>query len=130
MEKDPSGKDPHSPGAKLDAGKPRPGLVLDGFARALWEVTKVGTAGAVKYTDNGWMEVPDGINRYLDAAGRHRIKRITEGPIDPDLGLLHLAHEAWNILAALELTLRVTTPVYTIEWETEPSMISFCDGSK
>ena len=40
----------HMPGAKLDKDKPRPGLVLGGFAKALIEVSKVGTAGAKKYT--------------------------------------------------------------------------------
>ena len=34
-EQDPNGKSPHELGAKLDAGKIRPGLVLGGFARAL-----------------------------------------------------------------------------------------------
>lgn len=34
-EKDPLGRDPHQPGAKLDAGKTRAGLAIDGFARAI-----------------------------------------------------------------------------------------------
>ncbi len=55
-EADPDGKDPHEIGSKLDAGKPRMSLVLGGFARALMEVVKVGTDGAIKYTENGWME--------------------------------------------------------------------------
>ena len=44
----------HEPGAKLDSGKIRPSLVLGGFARALAEVSAVGTFGAEKYSDNGW----------------------------------------------------------------------------
>ena len=39
------------------------------------------------------------------AAGRHRLKRVRETH-DPDSGILHLAHEAWNVLAELELALR------------------------
>ena len=35
MERDPSGLDPHTPGAKLDAGKSRPVLVLGAFTPAL-----------------------------------------------------------------------------------------------
>lgn len=104
-EKDPHGKDPHETGAKLDAGKPRVELVLGGFSRALMEVVKVGTYGATKYTDNGWMDVPNGAARYRDAAGRHRL---ATDALDKDTGLLHRAHEAWNVLAALELELRDT----------------------
>ena len=64
LESDPTGKRPNEPGAKLDAGKNRLGLVLLGFSRALLECGKVGTYGAGKYTDNGWMAVPDGERRY------------------------------------------------------------------
>lgn len=35
----------HEPGAKLDQGKPRIGLVLNDFAHALVEISKVGTMG-------------------------------------------------------------------------------------
>ena len=55
-ELDPNGKDPHAPGAKLDQGKIRMGLVMGGFARALLAVGEVGTFGANKYSDNGWMD--------------------------------------------------------------------------
>lgn len=104
-EKDPHGKHPNSPGAKLDAGKVRVGLVFKGFARALWKVCEVGTYGATKYTDNGWEHVIDGENRYDDAKGRHLLKGYVED-MDPDTNIEHLAHEAWNVLARLELQLR------------------------
>ena len=106
LEKDPSGIGQHEVGAKLDSGKTRVGLVLSGFANALMEVSKIGTYGAEKYTDNGWMEVSDGIARYKDAKERHMLKEAIEGPVDKDSGLLHAAHEAWNALAVLELKLR------------------------
>lgn len=51
-ERDPNGIDPHKPGAKLDAGKERVGLMLSGFARALLRVAAVTTYGANKYTPN------------------------------------------------------------------------------
>lgn len=105
-ESDPMGKTAHQPGAKLDAGKPRPALVLGGFARALLEVTKVGTYGAMKYTDNGWMEVPNGVDRYDDAALRHWLYERTQSEADADTDLLHAAHQAWNALARLDLILR------------------------
>lgn len=104
-EADPHGKDQHETGAKLDAGKPRLGLVLGAFANALVEVGKVGTYGAQKYTDNGWLDVPKGKGRYTDALLRHVLAETNETH-DPDTHLLHAAHAAWNALARLELILR------------------------
>lgn len=106
VETDPTGKNAHEPGAKLDAGKVRMGLVLGGFGRALKEVGKVGTYGAEKYTDNGWMEVPDGVARYSDALFRHIFSEACGEEIDADTGLHHAAHAAWNALARLDLILR------------------------
>ena len=105
-ESDPHGRNPHEPGAKLDAGKPRPALVLGAFARALLEVSKVGTYGAEKYTENGWLSVPNGQSRYDDAKMRHWLYEKCGIPVDPDTQLDHAAHEAWNALARLELLLR------------------------
>lgn len=105
-EKDPHGKDPHASGAKLDAGKNRPGLVLGGFARALWAVSEIGTFGANKYTENGWVEVPNGMARYDDAKMRHWLKEQMGQELDPDSEKTHLAHEAWNALARLDLHIR------------------------
>lgn len=103
---DPLGKNAHEPGAKLDGGKLRPALVLSAFSRALEAVVRIGTDGATKYTDNGWLEVPEGQSRYEDAKVRHQLARYTGQLIDSDSGSLHLAHEAWNALAVLELYLR------------------------
>ena len=97
--------DPHAPGAKLDAGKNRLGLVLGGFAQALEQVGLVGTGGAVTYSDNGWKEVADGIARYEDAMLRHWVEIKKGNAQDPKTGLLHQAHLAWNALAVLELEL-------------------------
>ena len=105
-EQDPNGLDAHTPGAKLDAGKCRPGLVLGGFARALWAVSEIGSYGAVKYTENGWMQVPNGTNRYNDAKLRHWLKEQMGQDCDPDTEMLHAAHEAWNSLARLDLMIR------------------------
>ena len=67
QESDPTGRTAKDAGAKLDHGKNRLGLVLGGFANALKAVGEVGTYGANKYTDNGWISVPDGERRYTDA---------------------------------------------------------------
>lgn len=103
---DPNGIDQHAPGAKLDAGKPRPELVLSGFANALASVVRVGTDGANKYTDNGWQEVPNGFNRYREAKARHDSKFQRGQTHDKESHSLHLAHVAWNALASLELYLK------------------------
>jgi hypothetical protein len=105
-EYDPTGKDQHEKGAKLDAGKSKADLVVGDFARALAMVCEVGTKGAVKYTPRGWLEVPKGELRYADAQMRHYLKRKAGEERDEESGLLHLAHEAWNVLAQLELKLR------------------------
>lgn len=105
-EADPLGKDAHEPGAKLDHGKNRLSLVIHGFARALQEVGRVGTYGANKYTANGWIDVPDGENRYTDAMYRHLLREASGEQVDADTGIAHAAHAAWNALARLDLMLR------------------------
>ena len=102
-EHDPSGISLNTPGAKADAGKLRPALVFSGFADALEAVALVGTKGAAKYTPNGWLSVPNGFERYSDAQTRHELKRHKGETHDADSGDLHLAHEAWNALAKLQL---------------------------
>ncbi|MFJ1257877.1 dATP/dGTP diphosphohydrolase domain-containing protein [Cupriavidus sp. CuC1] len=106
-ERDPTGRNPHEPGAKLDAGKApvRRGL-LEYFPRACMAVAQVSASGAAKYAWNGWEQVPNGVDRYGDAEARHICKAAIEGPVDADYGHLHAAHEAWNALARLELLLR------------------------
>lgn len=104
---DPHGLKPGMPGAKFDLGK---APVLRGamhyFPRALLQVSLVSDFGAKKYTWNGWETVPEGVQRYSDAMGRHIIGERIDGPIDPETGLLHAAQVAWNALARLELMMR------------------------
>ena len=105
-ERDPLGLAANAPGAKLDAGKVRPSLVLGGFARALLAVSRIGTDGAAKYTEDGWMEVPNGVARYDDAKMRHWLYEKSGIECDPDTNCLHAAHECWNSLARLDLLIR------------------------
>jgi hypothetical protein len=103
---DPAGVDPHEPGAKLDGGKTMVWLCVSGFSRALAEVAEVTTQGARKYTPNGWMQVPNGSQRYMEAFGRHMLM-LGSGEIeDAQTGCLHKAQMIWNLLASLELELR------------------------
>ena len=93
-------------GVKLDMGKPRLDLVLGGFARALLAVGKIGTFGAQKYTDNGWINVPNGEQRYTDALLRHLLAERSGQYYDDESGLMHAAHVAWCALARLDLQIR------------------------
>lgn len=106
VEKDPNGVDAHTPGAKLDGGKIMPWLCLSGFSRALLAVADVTTKGAIKYTPNGWMTVPDGRARYMEAFGRHMLALGTGQEFDNETGCRHKAQMIWNLLVSLELELR------------------------
>ena len=105
-EKDPNGLNAHTPGANPDDGKIDFELIERGFARALMDVPGVGTYGCVKYTRDGWMNVPDAIRRCKSAAARHRNAHDRGELYDAKSCSLHKAHEAWNALAQLELIKR------------------------
>ena len=105
-ERDPYGTDPHTPGAKLDAGKPMVWLCIAGFSHALAAVSEVTTKGAIKYTPNGWMTVPNGADRYMEAFARHALQLGSGQAVDRDTGCLHKAQMIWNLLASLELEMR------------------------
>lgn len=92
-------------GVKNDSGKTRTGLMVVGFASALNRVAEVATFGAKVYTPNGWLSVPSAGERYTDAMYRHLLAGVNQ-KFDPESGIEHLAHAAWNILAVLELQLR------------------------
>ena len=107
-EKDPSGRDLKAGGAKADAGKvPVTRGALHYFPRAITAVAELSAIGANKYSWKGWESVPDGINRYGDAMGRHELR--IQGDYsrrDPDTGVLEACAVAWNAMARLELILR------------------------
>lgn len=92
-------------GAKHDAGKARAGLMVEDFAKALAAVAHVSTMGAAKYTARSWKTVPDARDRYYDAFHRHILAAAAGEVNDPESGLPHQAHIAWNALALLELQL-------------------------
>lgn len=92
---------------KYDGGKPS---IYRGFIkyfpRAMWEVSEISTFGAKKYAWNGWEDVEEGFERYKDGQFRHTLLEAMGEEIDPDSQRLHLAHEAWNAMATLELYIR------------------------
>lgn len=92
---------------KYDGGKsPIYRGVISYFPNAISAVAAVSSFGASKYAWKGWINVPDGFNRYSDAMVRHLAYEGQGEDVDPDSGLLHAAHCAWNALARLELLLR------------------------
>jgi len=105
---DPDGLDAHDPGAKLDAGKPLAGCLLD-VSRALEAVVDVFTYGAGKYSRGGWQRVDRGVERYTDAMLRHLLQE-GRSVYDAESGLRHAAQVAWNALTRLELMLREEDP--------------------
>lgn len=109
-ELDPHGLAQHVPGAKLDAGKLRVWLCISGFARALAAVADVTTKGAIKYTDNGWVDVANGEQRYMEAFARHTLQQGAGEKFDAPTGCRHKAQMIWNLLASLELELRSEGP--------------------
>ena len=122
QEKDPSGRSLKESGTKADLGKT---CVVRGclhyFPRALHAVAELSTIGSRKYSWKGWESVPDGVNRYADALGRHELR--IEGDYsrrDPDTGVLEATAVCWNALARLELLLRdaeKTSETYRINEE-------------
>lgn len=100
---------PPNTAVKFDAGKaPVYQGFLNRFPRAIMGVALVSDYGFRKYGSyDGWEKVPDGLNRYTDAKGRHGLLQSIEGPYDEqDSGLAHASQEAWNAMARYEMLLR------------------------
>lgn len=80
------------------------------FGPGLKGVVNIGTLGASKYSDNGWIHVPNGVERYRDALGRHAIDLFDGEFYDRQWGTPHAHHMAWNALAWATLHMRSATP--------------------
>lgn len=70
------------------------------------EVVKVYTFGAEKYEENSWQNLPDGYRRYKAALLRHLVASDKGEVNDPESGLNHLAHVAWNAIAMLHFKMK------------------------
>ncbi|RLC84436.1 MAG: hypothetical protein DRI37_09100 [Chloroflexi bacterium] len=87
-------------GHKDDDGKLRYSLIPTSTTKALAEVL---TFGANKYEPGGWRHVPNGKERYLDAAIRH-LEAYRSGELaDSESTLPHLNHLLCNIAFLIEL---------------------------
>lgn len=87
-------------GLKYDSGKPRMSLVPP---HALTEMAKVMTFGASKYKAHSWKDVENAQERYLDALLRHAIAYVAGERIDPESGLLTMAHIMCDAAFLIEL---------------------------
>jgi hypothetical protein len=98
-------------------GKVRVELVDDGFPLALREIAKVMTWAqtAKGYKDHDWLNLPNPEQALAAAASRHRTDAIIQRQVgkaaaiectDHESDILHKAHEAFGVLAQLELILR------------------------
>lgn len=86
-------------GRKFDGGKPQYGLIPP---KALKELVKVLTLGAIKYEPDNWKHVPEAQYRYYDALMRHAWDWKSGEQLDPETGINHLAHAMCNLLFLLE----------------------------
>ena len=87
-------------GLKFDGGKTRWSLLpFD----AIEEQAKVMGFGAEKYEANSWQTVPNGIERYTDAAFRHLVSYNQGDFIDEESGFSHLSHALCCISFVLHL---------------------------
>lgn len=114
---------------KYDGGKsPVYRGALSYFPRAISAVAAVSAFGASKYAWKGWEGVPDGYNRYSDALVRHLGYEGQGEVLDPDSGLLHAAHAAWNALARLELLIKEREKVSPITGLTDEELYFHLGG--
>ena len=98
-------KNPPVKDMKFDGGKLLAHIIFEDFPDAIKEVVRVATFGAQKYARSSWKTVPNGLQRYTDAKARHFLESAAGVDLDDESGLDHLAHEAWNALATLQLKL-------------------------
>jgi len=89
---------------KADAGKAHPSYLEKGMPHALKAVQATLDYGAAKYEPFSWQRVA--VDRYDDAARRHRIAADCGELRDPESNLLHLAHQIVCELFQLEMFLR------------------------
>jgi len=92
-------------GLKHDSDKPLAAIPYQDFPHALSAVVDVATFGAAKYARSSWKTVPNAAQRYADAMHRHMLAQARGERLDPESGLPHCAHIAWNALALAELEL-------------------------
>lgn len=87
---------------RYNTGKPDISQI-DKFGSALDKLASVMSQGAIKYEDDNWLLGDKPVEEYLQSARRHHRAFVNGEVYDSDSGNHHLAHAAWNYLAALRL---------------------------
>jgi len=76
------------------------------FPRAILAVAALSKRGAEKYDvpleNTDFLRLPDAKDMFEEAGLRHLLMGSIDGPFDPDFGMLHKQHRAWDALADLE----------------------------
>ena len=70
------------------------------------EVVKVYTAGAEKYGENRWQNLPNAYQRYKAAMLRHLVEHEKGNIFDSETGSRHLASMIWNGIAMLHASMQ------------------------
>lgn len=104
---------------KADAGKTDPVLFERDLVNAVNAINRVLDYGAAKYEPGGWQTVDPA--RYDSAARRHRRDRDKGELRDVESGMVHLAHEACNLLFQLELFIRQNPDMDFHSFKTPPT---------
>ncbi len=71
-------------------------------AYAMEQIAKVYTYGTIKYDDDNWWKGLSWKKNVLGCVFRHTWAWIRGEKFDPESGLHHLAHAAWNCMALME----------------------------
>ena len=96
-------------------GKVKMQLFDEGFPNAVMEIAKVMSWAEQNkgYKPNDFKNLPNADVEFSAAASRHKLKGLIQKDaglpplerVDEESGIVHLAHQAFNILAELELVL-------------------------
>jgi len=89
-------------GIKYDSDKPRMYLLPP---KAITEVSKVLTFGAIKYDEDNWKELDNLQKRYTGGALRHIFASMGGEDLDCETGYYHEAHAICCLLFKLEAKL-------------------------
>lgn len=89
-------------GLRYDEGKPRVDLIPP---EAMMELGKLYAAGAKKYADRNW-ERGMPWSKCLGPLMRHLFKWMAGERRDPETGLSHMTHVAWNAVALVTYEIR------------------------
>jgi len=87
---------------KNDKNKPLAAIPFQDFPFAIEQIVGVCTHGEKNHGRSTWKLLDNVEERLTDALARHFLASFVEAT-DPESGIDHLAHLAWNCLALMEL---------------------------